>query len=331
MNTVTALRPASNAAAAFTARQLDTIKRTVAADCSDDEFNLYIEYARVKGLDPFSRQVIPIVFSKSDPDKRRMSIVTTQDGQRVLAARCRDYRPAEDEPTFELDQALKNETNPIGIVKCTTTLWKQDNAGAWHPVKGWAYWDEYAPVREEAAEYEWQDTGETWPDTGKPKKRKVRKQGTAVRLVLDAFGNWRKMPRVMIAKCATMQALRAGWPDTFSGVYGEEELDKQRALDLTATEIVEQERADQRLKMLAAANDEFPFVDDNGMLAFLAVGKFGEHILNLAHGYTSIEQIDAMKTRNREGWNRYWAKHKGDALQVKAHLEKIEAKLRDKQ
>jgi phage recombination protein Bet len=326
MNNVV-VRPFSSAAAAFTSRQLDTIKRTVAADCNNDEFDLYIEYARMKGLDPFSKQVIPIVFSKDTPAKRRMSIVTTQDGQRVLAARCGDYRPAEEEPTFEIDEKLKGPTNPLGIVKCTTKLWKQDRGGEWHPVQGWAYWEEYAPLREEADEYEWIETGETWPDSGKPKKRKQKKVGAAIRLTLDSSGNWARMPRVMIAKCATMQALRAGWPDTFGGVVGEEEVDRARALDLSATEIVEQEREEQRMKIIAASQDEFPFVDDSGMLIFVSAGRFGEHILNMAHGYKTAAELRSMKDRNREGWNRYWAKHKGDALQVKAELEKVEAKL----
>jgi hypothetical protein len=45
MNQVAALRP-TNAIGAWTSRQLETIKRTVAKDTSDDEFNLFIEYAR---------------------------------------------------------------------------------------------------------------------------------------------------------------------------------------------------------------------------------------------------------------------------------------------
>ena len=182
MNTVTPIRPMTNAVAAFTSRQLETIKRTVAADCNTDEFDLFIEVAKMKGLDPFSKQVIPLVFSKDTPSKRRMSIVVTQDGLRSLAARCGDYRPAETEPSFEYDETRKGPGNPLGIVKCTTTLWKQDSAGAWHPVVGWSYWDEYVPLKEVADEYDWVDTDEVWPDSGKPKKRKVKKAGAASRM-----------------------------------------------------------------------------------------------------------------------------------------------------
>lgn len=38
--------------------------------------------------------------------------------------------------------------------------------------------------------------------------------------------NWRKMPRVMLAKCAEARALRKGWPDELGAVYGEDELDQ---------------------------------------------------------------------------------------------------------
>jgi len=45
---------------AWSSRQLDTIKRTVAKDTNNDEFDLFIEYCKVKGLDPFSRQAIAV-------------------------------------------------------------------------------------------------------------------------------------------------------------------------------------------------------------------------------------------------------------------------------
>jgi phage recombination protein Bet len=119
---------------AWTSRQLDTIKRTVAADTNEDEFNLFIEYARSKRLDPFSKQIIAVVYSKDNAEKRKMTIIVTQDGLRVLASRCRDYRPAEAEPVFVYLPELKSPTNPLGIERVTVTLFKQDSAGTWHPI-----------------------------------------------------------------------------------------------------------------------------------------------------------------------------------------------------
>ena len=61
--------------------QLDLIRRTIAQDCSRAEFDLFIETAQRYGLDPFRRQIMPLVFSKDRPDKRRMVIIVGIDGQ----------------------------------------------------------------------------------------------------------------------------------------------------------------------------------------------------------------------------------------------------------
>lgn len=311
----------------WSSRQLETIKRTVAKDTSDDEFNLFIEYARVKQLDPFSKQVIAVVYSKDDATKRQMTIITTQEGCRVLASRCHDYRPEEAEPVYEYDPALKGPKNPLGIVKVTVTLWKQDNAGKWWPVNGTAYWDEFVPLRANPAAFEYVDTGEVWADSGKPKKRKVLKEGADAGEAVDPSGQWAKMPRNQIAKCARMQALRGGWPETFSGVYAPEEMDRTHAQDLTASEMVEMEREEHRKKVIAMADDEYPFVDHEGTLHFIPGGRFGDHVLNTARCCENVGELDSMKIRNREGLQRFWVKHKNDALSVNKELERLRSEL----
>lgn len=345
--------------AAWTSRQLDTIKRTVAKDTNDDEFNLFIEYAKVKHLDPFSKQVVAIVFNKDKADKRQMSIVTTQDGLRVLAARCGDYHPAKPNDTeyalteYEserqrlLAEAAKifnkadrtarlldinanmapDPTNPAGIVLCRTKLYKGGE-----PVAGEAYWTEFAPLRPNPAIYEWVETGEVYEDSGKPKKRRQVKAGLnpTDNMVLDDSGQWFKMARVMVGKCATMQGLRAGWPAVFGGVYAEEEFDRARTADLTATEMVEQEREQRRMKAIAMTDDEYPFVGQDGNLTFISNGRYGDHILMLAHNCSDVAELDGMKSRNREGLQRFWAKHKDDALSVSQEMEKIRAGLTKK-
>lgn len=330
MNTV-ALRPAQNVASAWTPRQLATIKRTVAKDTNDTEFDLFLEYSRHKGLDPFSRQVIAVVFNKNDPEKRQMTIITSQDGLRVMASRCGDYRPEETEPVYVYRDELKGPTNPLGIEKCTVTLWKQDAKSAqWHPVNGTAYWSEFAPVKRSGEDgFEWVETGEFYPEghakAGKPKFKK--KMLGEIREVLDNSGLWMKMPRNQIAKCARMQALRGGWPETFSGVYAQEEMDRAVADDLTATEIVEREFEERRLHTIKAATDEYPWIGEDGNLVFIAAGQYGSHVLNAAWGCKTKDELETLKVRNREGLKRYWAKHKDDALQVNKELEQIAAKV----
>ena len=115
-----------NALVTHTPRQVALIKNTVAKDCNAEEFNLFVEVARGKGLDPFLGQIIPMVFSKNDAKKRKMTIIITRDGQRVIAQRCGDYRAASKTPTYETDASLKSDTNPLGLISATVFLWKQD-------------------------------------------------------------------------------------------------------------------------------------------------------------------------------------------------------------
>ena len=329
MNALTKIETGT-AIAAWSLRQLDTIKRTVAKDTNDDEFNLFIEYAKVKGLDPFSRQVIAIIFNKDDQAKRQMTIITTQEGLRVMAARCGDYRPAESEPVYEYDEALKGPANPLGIVKCTVTLWKQDDAGKWWPVNGTAYWSEYAPiVKAGEGGFEWVGTGKFYPEGhAKAGKEIHRKQPVGkVTEVLDSSGLWGKMPRNQIAKCANCQALRAGWSATFSGVYGEEEFDRARAADVTASELLEQEREERRAKAIGMSNDEYPYADADGSLHFVSAGAYADTLIKAARDCKTFDALNSFSIRNREGMQRFWAKHKADALELKAALEEIAKKL----
>lgn len=308
-------------------RQLQLLQRTVASDTNAEEFNLFIEAARHYKLDPFRRQIMPLVFSKSDASKRRMSIVVGIDGQRILAQRCGNYRPAAEEPHYEYDEKLKGADNPLGIVVCRVKLWQQDNRGNWFPVAGEAYWDEFAPIRNVGDEdaYEWVETGETWPDTGKPKKRKKLKAGASTQRALDTSGNWPKMPRLMLAKCATMQALRAGWPDEFGGVYAEEEMDRAKALDLDASEAVEKQAEQDRLVKIAHKDTIAVTWGGTWGIEYIPLGEFFDRVSEwLEKDQPSSDDVSAFRSVNRIGLQEFWAKAPGDALALKRKLEEAE-------
>jgi RecT family protein len=89
----------------YNPRDLALIRRTVASDTTDDEFALFIHWARRLRLDPLRRQVHAFVFHKHDPKKRRLSLVTSIEGFRAIVARTRNYRPDENEPAFIADDA----------------------------------------------------------------------------------------------------------------------------------------------------------------------------------------------------------------------------------
>lgn len=291
-------------AIAHTPRQIALIQNTVAKDCNNDEFNLFIEVARAKGLDPFLGQIIPMVFSKGNAAKRKMTIIISRDGQRVIAQRCGDYRPASKPPLYETDKELASPLNPHGIIAATVYLWKQDPKTAeWYEVAGQAFWDEFAPVKDEWAQG---DDGRNYK-TGNQK--------------LDDSGNWCRMPRLMIAKCAEMQALRAGWPEQFTGLYDEAEMDRAKVIDMAASEIVEHEREETRLKAIAG-NDAITVTwGDGWSLENVPVGQFMDRALEFIRE-SDWQAVGKWASANNAGLRMFWAKHPADALELKKAIEK---------
>ncbi|MBX8784732.1 phage recombination protein Bet [Ochrobactrum sp. GRS2] len=287
-------------------KQIALVKQTIAKDCNNDEFNLFMEAARSYGLDPFRKQILPLVFGKNakDQSKRRMSIVVSRDGLRVIAQRCKNYRPASEPAEVSFNDELKSPTNPKGIEYARTYLWQQDNRGEWFKVVGEAYWDEFAPLKEEWA-YD-QSAGKDRP-TGKQ--------------TLDTSGSWAKMPVVMITKCAEAQALRAGWPDQFSGIYVEEELDRAKSLDLTASEIVAHAEEEERAQRIGAHNSITVTWGDGWQLENVPVGDFADRAAEYV-AQSSVEDVRRWHDANRQPLQVFWSKAPSDALELKKIIEK---------
>lgn len=304
-------------------RQIALIKKTVAKDCNNDEFNLFVEVARGKGLDPFLGQIIPMVFSKDDPKRRKLTIIISRDGQRVIAQRCGDYRPASRPPEYELDPDLKSDTNPLGIVSATVFLWKKDpQDGAWYEVAGQAFWDEFAPIKDTAeGGYEWVETGEVWEDSGKPKKKRIAKG--AISKKLDDSGNWARMPRLMIAKCAEMQALRAGWPEQFTGLYDEAEMDRAKLADMDASDIAAQAEEAERMRRIGASDSITVTWGDGWALENVPVGQFADRAFEFIRE-SEPEVVDKWQQANAVGLRQFWAREANDSHAIK---KAIEAKL----
>lgn len=288
----------------YTAAQLRTIKATVASDTNDTEFDLFMEACRSYGLDPFRKQIHAVVYNKNKPERRKMSIIVSRDGCRVLAQRCGDYRPASERPEFEFNPELVGPTNPKGIESCTVRLWKQDNRGDWYPVIGVADWDEFAPLTDE------------WAPDQTGKRRPTGKK------ILDASGQWARMPKIMIAKCAESQALRAGWPDQFGGIYQEEEMHQLDAE--TATETVRRLESEERQKLIGGPGVMLVF-DDSAHLEKVSMGKVFDRCAEFING-ADPEEVYKFRIRNEQSLREFWAANANDALELK---KLIEAKLRD--
>lgn len=301
MNTqaVVPLRPRD-----YSDSQLSLIKRTVASDCSRDEFDLFIEVARRVGLDPFRRQIYAVVYSKDNPEKRKMSIITGIDGFRAVAARNKDYRPDEDEPDFKVNPELKGPTNPLGLERAKVRCFKLAPDGEWHPVVGVAYWDEFAPVKE-VWEYD--------PDQ--------RKRVPTGRYELDAKSKWATMGRIMLAKCAEAQALRRGWPEDLSGIYAPEEMARADAIDVTPSDAAEHHETEERRKLVGSSRAIAFMWEAGAPLELVPVGQLADRCLAFIEKATSPTQLEAWRETNRVGLQSFWAESKGDALAVKKALE----------
>lgn len=284
---------------AFSDAQLRLIRQTVAADTNPAEFDLFIAAAQHAGLDPFRKQISAIVFSKNNAAKRKMSIITTIDGFRVIAERTRRYRPDDMPPAFVMDEALRGPENPAGIVSVSVKVYKRDDDGHWFPCIGEAYWSEFAPIEDE------------WVDAEGGRRRSGKK---------SVSGNWARMPRVMLAKCAEAQALRRAFPDAFSGLYAEDEMERARVIDQTPSEALEAYEASQRQAMLGGPS--ILFVPAPGApMESVPVGRAADWIAALSREWQDARQVEAFQSVNREALRQFWAHSSGDALEVKKMLD----------
>lgn len=172
------------------AQQVEVLRNLIAPDVSDPEFLLFGQVCKRTGLDPFAKQIYPIVRSvwnkKTKRKEPKMTIQVSIDGFRLIADRSGDYAGSE---TFWcgsdgqwVDVWL--ESSPPLAAK--TTVWKR---GCDRPFTGVARFSSYCQTYE-----------------NKPQ------------------GQWETMPDVMIGKCSEALALRKAFPANLSGLYTTEEM-----------------------------------------------------------------------------------------------------------
>lgn len=178
----------SNLPAVLGRKELDTLRRTIAHDLNDSEFELFAAICRRTGLDPIARQIYAVKRWDGRQKREVMQVQTSIDGFRVIAQRSGNYAgPA-------------------------TTYWCGPD-GKWVDV----WLADKPPAAAKAGVYR--------KDFAEPVYAVAKFESYCARNKDGSLQNlWRTMPEVMIAKCAEALAIRKAFPNDVAGVYTREEM-----------------------------------------------------------------------------------------------------------